>query len=481
MQELVALTAEEIALGIRLRRWSAAEMVEAHLSRIRERNAALNAIVLLDEDGARKRAAEADAALARGEHWGPLHGVPVTIKDSLMTAGLRTTAGYEPFADCIPEHDATAVARLRAAGAVIMGKTNLPVLAMNYQCDSPLLGRANNPWDVERTPGGSTGGGAAAVATGMSPLDIGGDIGGSVRVPAHYCGICSFKPTEHRVSVAGDIPKAPGEPRGIRHMATIGPLARSVPDLRMILQLIAGPDGDYWEAPPVPLDPIEVPRPRVAWADVLGDCPVTRETRDALAAVAATLERAGWIVERRLPDLPFDKVRETYGQLLCCEIGSAMPPEYEPQWVRHLVEHSDDPITRGIASCEGASMRQFTAALTARDAFIAALERFFSGYDVLLCPVSVGPAIPHCPQGTPVQVDEQSVTYWMGGLAYTTPFSVTGNPVAVLPVSRSTEGLPIGIQVIGRRWDDMRVLAVAEAIDSLHAPHRLSQPMPKQP
>jgi amidase len=472
MSELVTLAAEELALGIRLRRWSAVEALEAHLARVRERNPELNAIVLLDEEGARRRAREADEALARGECWGPLHGVPVTIKDSLCTAGLRTTSGFPPLAEYVPERDATAVARLRAAGAVILGKTNLPLLAMNYQCDSPVLGRGNHPWDRERTPGGSTGGGAAAVAAGLSPLELGSDIGGSVRIPAHYCGIYSLKPTEHRVPVTGHIPEPPGAPRGVRHMATVGPLARSVGDLRLALEIIAGPDGQYWESPPVPLAPAQVDRPRVAWLDEFEGCPVTADTRRALAGLAAKLEQAGWCVERRAPDgFSFQQAWETYAGLLWCEVSSSMPLELEAQWVEQLGAGSgdDDPISRTVRSCVAASVRQFTAILTARDALIGALENFLDQHDVWLCPVTVGPAIRHCPVGTRIEVDDRTVPYWMAGLAYTAPFNMTGNPVAVLPLGRSAEGLPIGVQVAGRRWEDLKVLAVAEAIDRVRA------------
>jgi amidase len=467
MTDLCSATAEEIALGIRLRRWSASEALEAHLTRVHARNGDLNALVFVDEEGARRRAAEADRVLARGEAWGPLHGVPVTIKDSLSTIGVRTTAGFPPLANYFPEHDATAVARIRRAGAVIVGKTNLPMLAMDYQCNSPLLGRANNPWDLKRTPGGSTGGGAAAVAAGMSPLEIGSDIGGSVRIPAHYCGICSLKPTEHRVSTAGHIPEPPGAPRGVRHMATVGPLARSVRDLRVALQILAGPDGDLWETPPAPLDPVIVTQPRVAWTDGFGGCPVTADTRRSLAALADTLAHAGWSVRQASPGLDFERVWETFGQLLWCEIGSAQPPEVEVESARNLTTSEDDAMMRGIKSAVGATMRQFTATMTARDGFIGVLERFLDDYDALLCPVSVGPAIRHCASGTPVPVDAGSVTYTMGGLAHTAPFNLTGSPAAVLPMGQSTEGLPLGVQVVGRRWDDMRVLAVAEAIERL--------------
>jgi amidase len=467
--EPTKLTACELAQAIRDRRWSATEILDAHLARISELNPSLNAVILLDEEGARKRAAEADAALARGETWGPLHGVPVTLKDSLSTRGLRTTSGFSPLAGHIPEQDATVVARIRAAGAVIVGKTNLPELAMNYQCDSPLLGRANNPYDPLRTPGGSTGGGAAAIATGMSALEIGSDIGGSVRIPAHYCGICALKPTEHRVPVTGHIPELPGAPRGVRHMATIGPLTRSVADLRLALGILAGPDRQYWETPPAPLDPVKVDRPRLAWAEGFGGCPVTMDTRRALAALASRLEQAGWVVEHRLPDgLDFEQVWDTYGRILWCEVGSTITPELEADSAREIMAGpAIDPIARGLEASIGATMRHFTTALTARDHLIATLDRFFDRFDAFLCPVTVGPAIRHCARGEAIPVDDVTVPYWMAGLAYTCPFNVLGNPAAVIPLARSVDGLPLGLQVVGRRWEDMRVLAIAEAIERM--------------
>ncbi len=464
---MIGATAQELALGIRLRRYSAMEVLEAHLRQIGRRNPELNAIVTLDEQGARRRAREADQALARGEIWGPLHGVPVTIKDSLATAGLRTTAGFPPLAQYVPPADATVVARVRAAGAVILGKTNLPLLALDFQCHNPVFGRTVNPWDSERTPGGSTGGGAAAVAARMTPLEIGSDIGGSVRIPAHYCGIYSLKPTENLVPLTGHIPEPPGSPRGVRVMASIGPLARSVGDLRLGLEVIAGPDGNYWETPPAPLDPASIDAPRIAWTDDFGGAPVTADTKRALAELAGRLEAMGWRVERRLPaSFAFPAVWETWALLLWCVVGSSMTPEVEAEWIERFraTVDAEDPFQRGMARAANTTMRHYTAVMTARDGFIAALETLFEDYDALLCPVTVGPAIRHNHGASPVEVDDRTVSYWMAGLGYTSPFNLTGNPAAVLPLARSAEGLPIGVQVVGPRWGDMKVLAVAERV-----------------
>ena len=238
MDNLPFSTASQLAHAIRTREVTAVEVVRAQLDHIERHNPAINAIVTLDAERALQRAREADEALARGEVWGALHGVPITIKDCFETAGLRTTSGYPPFADYVPQRDAAAVALLRQAGAIILGKTNLPPLAAGGQSVNPIFGRTNNPWNLDRTPGGSSGGGAAAVAAGLSPLDLGSDISGSLRMPAHFCGIYSLKPTGGRIPLQGHRSsvkplKVPAGWEVLYQLPVAGPLARSIDDLRL--------------------------------------------------------------------------------------------------------------------------------------------------------------------------------------------------------------------------------------------------------
>ena len=263
VEDLASWGAVGLASAIRAGEVSCREVVEALLDRIARYNPSLNAIVTLDEAGARARADLADVALARGEVWGPLHGVPVTFKDVFETAGMRTTSSHKALAGYVPEQDATVVARLRSAGAIVLGKTNMPELAGDSQSDSPVFGRANNPWDLGRTPGGSSGGEAAAVAAGLSVLGSGSDIGGSLRLPAHFCGVFALKPTDHRVSNAGHIPPLPGSVNTVRSLAVNGPIARNPVDLGVWLALVAGPDGRDATVPPVP-----VPGPELGAQDV---------------------------------------------------------------------------------------------------------------------------------------------------------------------------------------------------------------------
>jgi amidase len=254
MTNLTFASVEQLAQMIRDRDVSAVEVVEAYLTQIAQHNPKLNAICTLDEDNARDRAKQADAALSRGENWGAWHGVPITIKDIFETVGLRTTAGYIPLKNYVPQKDATVVARLRATGAIILGKTNMAELAGDFQSTNLLFPRVNNPWNLDYTPGGSSGGSAAAVAAGLSPLDISNDFAGSVRQPAHCCGVYGLKPTDRRISTAGAIPETPGMPYCLRQMMTVGCFARSLADIRLCFSLIAGPDPRRPDVPPVALD-----------------------------------------------------------------------------------------------------------------------------------------------------------------------------------------------------------------------------------
>lgn len=470
-------TATGLARRITRRELSSLEAVDACLARIRDRNSELNAVVTLNEEGARRRAREADEALEAGGPLGPLHGVPVTIKDCWETAGLRTTCGYPGLEDHVPEEDATCVARLRDAGAVLIGKTNPALLAADWQTDNPVFGRTNHPEIPDRTPGGSSGGSSAAVAAGLSPLDLGSDLGGSIRVPAHFCGLYGLKPTEHRVPARGHIPDwhMPGrEPEGVlRHMGTYGPIARSVGDLRRCFSVIAGPDGREPDVPPLTVEEeAEVPALeslRIAWTDRFGSAPVSEDTRQTLAGVAATLEDAGCRVEQVQPGLDFERIWRTWGEIAASELRAGMA-----LWLRSLFlvrfllmsDRSAPPrkgLLRGLLMGHGT----YAKALALRDRAVRDVNRILAERDVWLCPVSATPAFRHAKPGAPISVDGTDCPYTMVTAAHTTPFNLSGHPVVVVPAGRSADGLPIGVQVVGQRWRDERLLEVAEALDKV--------------
>ncbi len=472
-------TAGDIADAIRARRLSAVEALDLCTSRIDRLNPQLNAIVIPNPQ-ARAHAVAADEALARGEPWGPLHGVPVTIKDIFDVEGLRNTAGYAPARNNVSTTNATVVQRVLDAGAVILGKTNVPLLCYDWQCDSPIFGRTNNPWNLDRTPGGSTGGGAAALAAGLTPLEIGSDAAGSIRIPAHFCGVFGLKPTEHRVSGAGhgELPGAP--PRGLRHMVSFGPLARSVSDLRLALRLLEGPDGRHSEVPPVPRTAPTREAPlatelHIAWMDALPHGPVSSETAAVLRATAASLDAAGCTVERIAPaDFDLHDALELWGEINGFEMGVMTPAP-----IRLLLRHGTyfglgrTRWTRGLRGGLSMDPRRFVRALAARDEMITALERFLARFDAWMLPVSPTAAFPHMRSGKPIVIDGVKVAYTTAVGAYSAPFNLTGSPVVVVPAGRTPEGMPVGVQLVGRRWDDDALLSVAERVSQTLGPSRI--------
>ncbi|HET8630205.1 MAG TPA: amidase family protein [Thermomicrobiales bacterium] len=445
--DTVFSSAADLAGAIRAGRASAVEVLEAHLAQIERHNPALNAVVTLDAGRAHERARAADAALARGEVWGPLHGVPFTLKDAHATAGVRTTTGFPPLAGQVPREDGTVAARLKAAGAILVGKTNVATMLGDYQTANPIFGRTNNPWDMSCTPGGSSGGAAAALAAGLTPLDIGTDLSGSIRLPAHFCGVFGLKPTERRVSLDGLIPGLP-PPRGVRVMSCVGPLARTPEDLALLYRLIAGPDGRDTEVPPVPLDDapeVALRDLRIAVVPTFPGIPAAAAIRDAVAALARALERAGAAVEAAAPPaLDYHEELRSAGELIGMMVGAAQADE-------------------GAAPT---TLAQYLTALDRRDQSILAWERFLEAWDVLLCPPSMSTAFPHCEPGTPLRVDGRDVDYWMV-CAHATLFNYTGHPALAMPYTQNNDGLPIGVQLVGKRWDEARLLAVAAALSGV--------------
>jgi amidase len=483
MRNLVFASAHQLAQTIRDREVSAVEVLDAHLAQIAKHNAKLNAICTLDEDRARQRAKLADEALARGENWGILHGVPITIKDCLETAFLRTTSGYKPLKDYIPEQDATVVARLRAAGAIIMGKTNPAELASDWQGINDLFPRVNNPWNLNCTPGGSSSGGAAAIAAGLSPLDIGDDFGGSIRQPAHFCGIYGLKPTDRRVPTTGHIPELPGMPRCIRQMLTVGPFARSVEDLRLCLQLIAGSDPRQPDIPPVPLEtPPEttLQNLRIAWTDEFPNLPVASQIKLAIQFVAKKLADSSAQIEQWIPVFDFVAAWESMAVVAAYNLMYAQKITLEdvPKKVSFLFRDATsggDRAIGGYGSFAGKvlsiyfnpTLKGYFQALNERDRLIAQMDAQLEQWDVWLCPVAMTPAFTHRPKGEAVVIDGRKVSYTMASGAYTAPFALTGHPVVVIPIGQTIEGLPIGIQIVGKRWREMELLAHALALNQV--------------
>ena len=477
---IVFATASQLAQMIRDKEVSAVEVLDAYLEQIEKYNYKINAIATLNVERAKQRAIEADEALARGENWGALHGVPITIKDAIEAAGLRTTAGYLPLKDYIPQHDAIAVERLRAAGAIIMAKTNCATVAADHQTNNSVFGRTNNPWNLNYTPGGSTGGGAAAIAAGLSPLELGSDGGGSIRQPAHCCGIFGFKPTDRLVPTLGHLPEVPGYPKSIRHVLTIGALARSIEDLKLCLCLIAGADPRQPEIPPVAIktSPKTLSSLRIAWTPELGNLTVDREISSALANFVTRLAEAGCLIERHIPEeFDFDAAWQTYGESYGQEILVGEPvftwdnilTTLKINYYKFRVDrqYCNSPIERGFLKAFPLNLNKYMQALTKRDRLIAQMDRFLAEWDAYLCPVSSITAFPHQPKGKPIEVNGIKLPYTTACGGYAILLNLTGHPVVVIPIGQSKSGLPIGVQIVGKRWQDRELLAIARQIDEI--------------
>ena len=461
-------SATKLAVALRQRTCSSRELLELYLGRIERHNPDLNAVVTLDAEGALAAADAADAALARGDATGPLHGLPITIKDCLATAGMRTTAGASELADYIPEQDATAVARLRAAGAIVMGKTNLPAYAGDAQSYNDLFGTTNNPWDLTRTPGGSSGGSAAAIAAGLSALELGSDLGGSLRIPAHFCGVYTLKPTYGIVPLQGHIPPAPGTMAEM-DVGVLGPLARSADDLDLSLAAIAGPDaaqGVAWR--------LELPPPRAnslagyriaAWLDD-PYCAIDNETVALYEGLIAALRNAGARVDDSARPAPLAEGHDVAQRLIQGAMSGWLPDDaFQSLLERAAAAPAADqsPPVRWARNITQRA-RAYTQVQEQRLRLKAAWAEFFRDHDVLLCPVMPAPAIPHdhTPDADARTIVVNGVTRSYGDqFSWLQAIGVVHLPAVVAPAGLTAAGLPVGIQIVAPHLEDRTAIDVA--------------------
>jgi Asp-tRNA(Asn)/Glu-tRNA(Gln) amidotransferase A subunit family amidase len=459
MSDLTFLSTVSMAEKIRRKEISPLELVDAHLTQIEQLNPKLNAFIQVDSEKARRIAHDAQIAVMQGASLGPLHGVPTSIKSSLSVDGLRCEAGTRLRTGFVAREDAVLVTRLKNAGAIILGVTNTPELLMAWETDNLLYGRTNNPWDLECTPGGSSGGEAAAIAAGMSAGGVGSDGGGSIRVPAHFTGICGLKPTPGRIPASGHFPECAGPFAAI---GVVGPMARTVADLKLLFEVMQGPDLGDTNAAPVPVrwpGEDEARQLRVGYFEDDGRTPVTPETRTALRTAAEALRTAGFHVEHFQPT-GLEEARELWWKYFVVAGGMLLRPMFKsresylsPILKEFLEWSAAQPVLTG-SSLLDAWMR--------RDALRAQFFAQMQHYPILLCPVASIPAFRHGERTW--QIEGKTVQY-LDAWSYAEFFNLLGNPAAVVPVSHSAEGLPIGVQIVGRPWEEEKVLAVAHALE----------------
>ena len=454
-------TLAEIVQEIRSKKISPVEIIELHLKRIEKLQSKLNAFVHLDAEGARRQARVAESLLAQGAQVGPLHGVPLTMKSCIDVSGWPCPAGSLLRKDYVAKQDAPLVSRLKAAGAILLGNTNTPEFLMAYETDNMITGKTSNPWSLAYSSGGSSGGEAAAIAAGCSAGGVGSDGGGSIRVPAHFCGICGLKPTPGRVPATGHFPAGAG---AFSWIGVVGPMARTMADVRSLFEVMAGPDAGDALSAPVPMRAYREGEHRGMRIGILGSGALgvaTPETHAAVAQAAKSLAERGFTVEPfhlngldRALDLWWFFFGPVIGNLIRHSIAG-QENQISPMLREYLAfATSGDPIT----------LEQFMKACAERDLLRAEILRQMRDTPILLSPVSSGPAFRHG------QGNYLPGTGYRDTMRFSQWLNLTGFPGASVPVALSNDGLPIGVQVIGRPFEDELVLAVAEAIEQPRGP-----------
>jgi amidase len=467
-------TAVELSAALAAKNVSAVELAQDAIDRIERHDAKINAICVRDFERGLEAARAADAALARGETR-PLLGIPLTVKESYNVAGLPTTWGFPAQKDFTPPEDALAISRVKAAGGVILGKTNVPVGLADWQSYNEIYGITNNPFDLGRTPGGSSGGSAAALAAGYGPLSLGSDIGGSLRVPAFHCGVYAHKPTFALVPSRGHTPP-PFPPLPLdRDLAVIGPMARGAADLTLLLDAIAGPDpleaGIAYKLALPPPRHGALKNFRVLLIDTDPVMPTSKSMRAAIGKLAANLGKAGATIARASPLLPdFAASSRLYMRMLMSFLAASFAPEIYADALAAAAKLAPDDISltaerlRGI----GLSHRDWLMAEGGRARLRAQWRELFKSFDAVICPVMPTPAYPHDhsldQEARRIEIDGKAYVY-PDQLAWAGIATLPGLPATAIPIGLSPEGLPVGVQIVGPWLEDRTPLKLAELIE----------------
>jgi len=454
--------------------FSVSDLVEAYYKRIKQYNKKLNAIVIDNRSEASEAARKLDLLKSEGTQSGLLHGTPLTIKESFNLKGQKTTVNFKMLKDNVATEDSVMARRLKEAGAIILGKTNVPTLLADNQTFGPIYATAKNPYDLSRTTGGSTGGGAAAVAAGLSTFEIGSDIGGSIRNPANFCGLFALKPTENQFIQSGHVPPLPNSSGGFIAMASVGPLARCMDDIELAWKIINQPDWKYLNSLPVKSKAVSYENLKdykVGWFDETEFISSSQSTQKVLNHFIDKLANQGVKIHKFKMDSQWlEQVYDTWSTMFGFITGQNAP------WIfRQVLKYKFRKQTKGSsfnavkAMSKGLSMdfKIFSDTLKVRQALTAQLMGWFDDYDFIISPTSVGPAFKHNPKQKPIKYEGHTIPYPEYNFPFTLPYNVCGNPSLVVPGGFSDEGLPIGIQIAGPHHSESELIHFGKLVEDL--------------
>ncbi len=476
MGNLIYKSAIELAELIRNGTATSTEIVKVHLEQIKKHNSTLNAVVMLVENEALKTAAQCDDEARQGKFRGPLHGVPMTIKEQYWLKGTKSTLNFKMLKDWTAPEDAVSVARLRKAGAVILGKTNVPRNLTDYQVNGDIYPECKNPYNLELSPGGISGGASAALASGMVPIELGGDFGGSIRNPSNYCGLYGMKPTENTVPGHGVVPKPKGAKGFVFHMAQAGPMARNPEDLELVWKIIRGPHKSDRNTPRIEWKNVEgksFSDYKVAWVDGWPGYETSGRTKSIIRNFIDQLTQNNCKTENTGPadnlhERSLSMFMRLFSQLISQDVPRFIRPLMKMQLKKGLLKGIDrfhGELNKGFKD----SFIHYSETIGIRAGIVSEWEHYFEKFDLLVCPMGFGPAFKRCKIGTPINYDGKELIYIYYAWPYLACFNASGHPGINIPLGIGEEGLPVGVQVVGPYWSEPDLIQFAKLVSEFTA------------
>lgn len=472
MEKVLFKTAQEILSLIHTQKISCEALAQQVLEHIKRYNPSINAISdLRPPEEILEEARQKDAAIKKGDPLGALHGLPMTVKDTFNVKGLLTTNGNPSLKNNIAQSDAELVKRLKAAGAIIIGKTNLALFALDWQSTNKWFGQTNNPYGLDYVVGGSSGGSAAAVAAGFSPLELGTDAGGSIRVPAHFCGVCGLRTTESALPMRGNM-ETPNMIRTGRYLTVNGPFARNIDDLILITKVLWNADSSFAENPPVPFNssPKSVPSNlKIAYSKTIDQIPLEEEYRIIYEGFLKKLETPTFSLAEQAPKMDTQRLTKLWGKIAGFDFGAALkriPLKRLLVYSFIRSKYKDKLWAQGMSKGAVSTPAAYAKSLIEKDDLADHFSAFFDQYDAWITPVSAAAAFKHQKTGKPFMINGRKLPYTQAFVPFNFPSTIPGHPIVVIPIGKTKAGLPVGIQIHGKKWCDGQLLQIAKRLEA---------------